>query len=78
MIRADALYRVSELRRLGIGSEELSEARRSGLVMPRLISGAHWYLGAEIIAWSETRRVEKGRSRAAGGRGAVRGEQVTG
>ena len=60
MINAHTLYRTKDLRSLGIGSEELMAARRSGIVRPRLISRQYWYLGAELIAWSETRTKGQG------------------
>lgn len=62
MISANTLYRTKDLKAIGIGFEELRAARLSGIVVPRLISRQYWYLGSELIEWSETRKQSTGGS----------------
>ncbi len=59
MIQSNAIYNRKELAELGIGREVLTEARKSGIVVPRKLGTTFFYSGTELIAWSERNQVRR-------------------
>lgn len=56
MIQSGVLYTRQEVIKLGIGDRELLKARQSGAVPMRLIGKRGWFLGDDIIRWSEVKK----------------------
>ena len=59
MIQSNAIYSTEDLRKLGIGTVALAEARRAKALKPKVIGKSLWYAGKELIEWFEQQPVKE-------------------